>query len=140
MVKPKRKDSFEADGSGGNKRQKVVYVDKKKEGQDIQEKKRRAAAMMIPASKEERALTSASSAPEALRIIIGSYEKVLCGIDATFEDESNKVQRIGDPAHTQNNLVLNPVYMFSAHTGPIKCLATSDRYLVSGGSDEVIKC
>ena len=29
--------------------------------------------------------------------------------------------------------------MFSAHTGAIKCLASSDRYLVSGGSDEVIK-
>ena len=29
--------------------------------------------------------------------------------------------------------------MFSAHTGAIKCLAASDRYLVSGGSDEVIK-
>src|SRR5277367_1413975 len=29
--------------------------------------------------------------------------------------------------------------MFSAHTGAIKCLATNDRYLVSGGSDEVIK-
>jgi protein MAK11 len=30
--------------------------------------------------------------------------------------------------------------MFSAHTGAIKCLAANDRYLVSGGSDEVIKC
>jgi len=137
MVKPKRKDWFDADVSGGNKRQKVVYVDKKK-AQAIQERKRRDGAM-IPASKEERALTSASFAPETLRIIIGSYEKVLCGIDAMFEDKSNKVQRLVDFAYMQNNLVLNPVYMFSAPTGPIKCLATSDRYLVSGGSDEVIK-
>jgi protein MAK11 len=29
--------------------------------------------------------------------------------------------------------------MFSAHTGAIKCLAANNRYLVSGGSDEVIK-
>src|SRR5271170_6347247 len=29
--------------------------------------------------------------------------------------------------------------MFSAHTGAIKCLAANDRYLVSGGSDEIIK-
>ena len=138
MAKPKRKDSFEADVSGGNKRQKAVYVDKKTKVQGLQEGQKRDGAM-IPASKDEGGLASASSAPEALRIIIGSYEKVLCGIDATFDDKSNKVQRLVNPAHTQNNLVLNPVYMFSAHTGAIKCLATSDRYLVSGGSDEVIK-
>jgi len=29
--------------------------------------------------------------------------------------------------------------MFSAHAGAIKCLASNDRYLVSGGSDEIIK-
>ena len=42
-------------------------------------------------------------------------------------------------AHSQVKLNLNPVYMFSAHTGAIKSLAANDRYLVSGGSDEVIK-
>lgn len=79
--------------------------------------------------------------PKVIRIIIGSYEKVLCGIDAKFDSEStspNVLSSIDGPDR-QNKLVLNPVYMFSAHTGAIKCVAANDRYLVSGGSDEVIK-
>jgi hypothetical protein len=79
-------------------------------------------------------------AAKAIRIIVGSYEKVLCGIHAKFDSEStSKVFSSIDDPDCQNNLTLNPVYMFSAHTGAIKCLAANDRYLVSGGSDEVIK-
>lgn len=76
----------------------------------------------------------------AIRIIVGSYEKVLCGIDAKFDSGSTSIvlSPMDDP-DCQNTLALNPVYMFSAHTGAIKCLATNDRYLVSGGSDEIIK-
>jgi protein MAK11 len=78
--------------------------------------------------------------PNALRIVVGSYEKVLCGIDARFTVKSaEKVSPIMPLAYFQRNLTLNPVYMFSAHTGAIKCLAANNRYLVSGGSDEVIK-
>ena len=82
----------------------------------------------------------ARSKPTAIRIIVGSYEKVLCGVDARFETQSiDKVQSLIASANTKGKLSLNPVYMFSAHTGAIKCLAANDRYLVSGGSDEVIK-
>ena len=78
--------------------------------------------------------------PEAVRIIVGSYEKVLCGIDAKFEpDFKSNVLSTSDSPDCQHSLALNPVYMFSAHTGAIKCLAANDRYLVSGGSDEIIK-
>ena len=81
-----------------------------------------------------------SSKPTAVRIIVGSYEKVLCGVDARFDTQSTeKVTSFKVSSDGQNKLNLSPVYMFSAHTGAIKCLAANDRYLVSGGSDEIIK-
>lgn len=138
MVKAKRKDPVAVDRpsvSSRNKRQKAVHVEKQKE-QRQQVKKEDGA---IVSARKQDTSTSASPAPEALRIVIGSYEKVLCGIDAKLEHKTNKVQRLHGRAYMQNNLVLNPVYMFSAHAGAIKCLAINDRYLVSGGSDEVIK-
>jgi hypothetical protein len=83
---------------------------------------------------------SSPAKPNAVRIIVGSYEKVLCGIDAKFENQSpEKVSSSHILPDLQHKLALSPVYMFSAHTGPIKCLAANERYLVSGGSDEVIK-
>jgi hypothetical protein len=144
MAKAKRKEPVEVEASGvsaATKRQKVVHEEKsnksksKKEQQSLVKSKKDGA---VAAKNSEKVVTSASP-PEALRIVIGSYEKVLCGIDAKFEDKSEKVYRLSGSSSLQNNLVLNPVYMFSAHTGAIKCLATNDRYLVSGGSDEVVK-
>jgi hypothetical protein len=144
MAKAKRKDPVEVEASGvsaATKRQKVVHEENKnknknkKEQQSLVKSKQDGAS----AAKNSEEVVTSASAPEGLRIIIGSYEKVLCGIDAKFEDKSKKVRRLSDHCSLQNYLVLNPVYMFSAHTGAIKCLATNDRYLVSGGSDEVIK-
>lgn len=144
MAKAKRKDPVEVEASGvstATKRQKVLHEEKssksksKKEQQSLVKSRKDGAGA---AKNSEKVVTSASP-PEALRIVSGSYEKVLCGIDAKFEDKSKKVYRLSGSSSLQNNLVLNPVYMFSAHTGAIKCLATNDRYLVSGGSDEVIK-
>ena len=80
---------------------------------------------------------------DGVRIIVGSYEKVLCGINAAIDWKvgANKVKKKNWKASTniQSQMILHPVYMFSAHAGAIKCLASNDRYLVSGGSDEVIK-
>jgi hypothetical protein len=144
MAKAKRKDPVEVETPGVSaapKRQKIVHEEKKNKSKNQKDQqslvKSKKDGAVAPKNSEE--VVTSASAPEALRIIIGSYEKVLCGIDAKFEDKSKKVYGFTDPYSVQNNLVLNPVYMFSAHTGAIKCLATNDRYLVSGGSDEVIK-
>ncbi|KAG9286706.1 hypothetical protein G9A89_012256 [Geosiphon pyriformis] len=71
---------------------------------------------------------------ESFRIIAGSYERILYGIDAYwikpeeegFENENQKLK-------------LEPIFIFPAHSGCIKTVAVGGRYLASGSSDELIK-
>jgi hypothetical protein len=97
MAKAKRKGPLEVETpgvSGGNKRQKVVLVGKTTVQGRLEEKK---GGKTGSVAKED---TSASTSyPEALRIVIGSYEKVLCGIDAKFGDKPNQVWRLLNLTH-----------------------------------------
>ena len=116
MPKRKRKEQTEAVGgpkSGGTKKAKVP--DETATSKDLKSKPK---AAIVPE-------VSPPAKPKAIRIIVGSYEKVLCGIDAKFDSEfTSKVFSSIDGPDCQNKLTLNPVYMFSAHTGAIKCLAS----------------
>lgn len=72
----------------------------------------------------------------ALRIIIGSYEHVLYGYDATIKsratDESN-------PTDHGASAELTARYVYESHNAPITALAVSGKILVSGSHDEMIK-
>ena len=69
--------------------------------EQIEKKKLTTAAPIKPAkktsevtkSKPQAAVVTAennSSKPSAVRIIVGSYEKVLCGVDARFDSQSTE--------------------------------------------------
>jgi hypothetical protein len=90
-------------------------------------------------SEKKEVNVSTTAKANAVRIIVGSYEKVLCGIDGRFNSTLTEVQSSKNPIEIKHKFDLKPVYMFSAHSGAIKYLAANERYLVSGGSDEVIK-
>eukprot|EP00960_Hanusia_phi_P046037 757586-Hanusia_phi.AAC.1 len=54
-------------------------------------------------------------------IVAGTYERTLCGWSVDDEER------------------VTPVFNHPAHLGPIKAVAISGKYLVSGGNDEEIR-
>jgi len=92
MAKAKRKELVEVATSGvsaTNKRQKIVHGENKKKGLQKSLVKEKKDGAVVAENKGEK--DTPASPPEALRIVVGSYEKVLAGIDAKFEDKSKKV-------------------------------------------------
>ncbi|KAI9315402.1 WD40-repeat-containing domain protein [Dichotomocladium elegans] len=69
-----------------------------------------------------------SSDNEDFRIITGTYERILYGINAFWEksEEGLKVR-------------LEPVFIVPAHTGCIRTVAVGGQYLASGSTDEIIR-
>ncbi len=92
--------------------------------------------MSKPVSKRKREDSSVvkivadGNCSSTFRIIVGTYEHVLYGIDAitTYISKSASIA-----------VIFNPVWIFEAHTGAVKSVAVGGRYLASGGADEVIK-
>lgn len=69
--------------------------------------------------------------PSTFKIIAGSYEKLLYGLEGSVsvEGSSRKFQ-------------LKPVFMFPAHISSVKAVATSPnggKWLATGSTDEIIK-
>lgn len=89
--------------------------------------------------------TPPPAAPTTFIVSVGSYERLLYGLSCTFSIDANST--------TGFTLSLNPIFSFPAHLSSIKSVATSllaspqtgserkvgGKYLVSGGTDEVIK-
>ncbi|CAO1636948.1 unnamed protein product [Jaminaea pallidilutea] len=72
----------------------------------------------------------------SFRIITGSYERLLYGLQVT-QGSANTAS-----AQDSLSLTLTPMFQFPAHPASIKCLATagsSSKWLVTAGSDELIK-
>ncbi|KAI7908055.1 WD40-repeat-containing domain protein [Cokeromyces recurvatus] len=63
---------------------------------------------------------------EDFRIIVGTYERLLFGINANWND--NKTQ-----------LKLEPIFIIPAHTGCIRTVSVGGHFLASGSSDEIIR-
>jgi protein MAK11 len=67
---------------------------------------------------------------DEFRVIAGTYERLLYGLDACWKNES-------DP--TDKSLDLKLVIAYATHIGCVKSVATGGNYLASGSTDEVIK-
>ena len=72
-----------------------------------------------------------SGLPTSFKVIAGTYEKLLYGLEGTVsvEDGSHK-------------FALTPVFIFPAHISSIKTVAASPRggkWLATGSADEIIK-
>ena len=69
--------------------------------------------------------------PSAMRIVAGSYERLLFGLIAFPSRRDGKL-----------NVVLEPQFVFPAHVSSIRtvaCAGTDSKWLVTGGNDETIK-
>ncbi|KPV78002.1 uncharacterized protein RHOBADRAFT_50525 [Rhodotorula graminis WP1] len=100
------------------------------------------------------ASTAAASAPGAVKnpaapkrftVAAGSYERLLYGLECTFEPATG--------TGTDFELSISPIFSFPAHLSSLRTVAASTlthegtgserrvggKYLVSGGSDEIIK-
>lgn len=68
-----------------------------------------------------------------MRIIAGSYERLLYGIQADVSPDSTA---------SSLDMTLKPMFQFPAHPSSIKCLATAgahSKWLVTAGADELVK-
>ncbi|CAO3703308.1 unnamed protein product [Rhizopus stolonifer] len=63
---------------------------------------------------------------EDFRVIVGTYERLLYGINAVWNEQKTKLK-------------LEPVFIIPAHTGCIRTVSVGGQYLASGSSDEIIR-
>jgi protein MAK11 len=69
--------------------------------------------------------------PTSFKIVAGSYEKLLYGLEGTVTFEDSKLQ-----------FQLKPTFIFPAHVSCIKAVAASPhggKWLATGSADEIIK-
>ncbi len=79
----------------------------------------------------------ASSSPCTFMVIVGSYEKLLYGLQAAYSLTASK-----NSDKNQLRVSLEPVFIFPAHVGSVKAVAASPeggKWLVTGSIDEIIK-
>ncbi|GAA5804248.1 WD40-repeat-containing domain protein [Helicostylum pulchrum] len=63
---------------------------------------------------------------EDFRIVVGTYERLLYGINAFWNEDKTKVD-------------LQPIFIIPAHTGCIRTVAIGGHFLASGSTDEIIR-
>jgi WD40 repeat protein len=79
-------------------------------------------------------IKEAQEYPTSFKIIAGSYEKILYGLEATFDPSQ--------PSTSSAVPILKPVFIFPAHVACIKAVAASPnggKWLATGSTDEIIK-
>jgi protein MAK11 len=72
--------------------------------------------------------------PKTFKIIAGSYEKLLYGLEAAIEED--------EPGSSARRLQLKPIFIFPAHVSCVKAVAASPsggKWLATGSADEIIK-
>jgi protein MAK11 len=81
-------------------------------------------------------LHSLAPALPPMKLVAGSYERFLFGYHlapTSLKDEPAEDAELAEPRP------LSAAFTYAAHLGPIKSLAASGSYLVSGGSDDIIR-
>lgn len=105
---------------------------------DIKEKKSKGKEPATPpqgvanVSKDEDAFPLL---PKTFKVIAGSYEKLLYGLEAAFIED-------GEPGSSAGRLQLQPIFIFPAHVSCVKAVAASPsggKWLATGSADEIIK-
>lgn len=75
-----------------------------------------------------------SAAPSTFKIVVGTYEKLLYGLEGRFETGKDS---LGQPT-----LSLAPIFIFPAHVACVRAVAASPqggKWLATGSTDEIIK-
>ena len=85
-------------------------------------------ALGVAAGSKAAGLAALAATPGrsvGVQIAAGSYERLLFGLDLVHDSEAG--------------YGLKPLFIYAPHTGCIKALASGDRFLASGSTDEVIR-
>ena len=75
--------------------------------------------------------SSSTTLPTSFKVIAGSYEKLLYGLEGTVSSDS-----------AEYSFNLKPIFIFPAHVSCIKSVAVSPqggKWLATGSADEIIK-
>lgn len=77
------------------------------------------------------------------KIVAGSYERLLYGLEATVEPSSSDADASSAKnASTSFDVSLKPIFTFPAHISSIRTVATAgadSKWLATGGTDEIVK-
>ncbi|CDU25399.1 related to MAK11 protein (maintenance of killer toxin-encoding satellite M1 dsRNA) [Sporisorium scitamineum] len=76
----------------------------------------------------------------SFKIVAGSYERLLYGLEATVEPASDEPSSAS--TSTSFNVSLKPIFTFPAHISSIRTVATAgadSKWLATGGTDEIVK-
>ncbi|KAG8879570.1 hypothetical protein FRB98_005650 [Tulasnella sp. 332] len=98
-----------------------------------------------PADSVEPSSSSSSSSsppPRTFKIVAGSYEKLLYGLEGTFTpcDPTTAAGQSSPP--TRPTPTLKPIFIFPAHVGCVKAVSASPaggKWLATSSTDEIIK-
>ncbi|KAJ4476186.1 WD40-repeat-containing domain protein [Lentinula aciculospora] len=80
--------------------------------------------------KAKQTLASSSPLPSTFKVVAGSYEKLLYGLEGSTSIENDVVK-----------FHLKPIFIFPAHVSCIKAVAASPggKWLATGSADEIVK-
>lgn len=87
-----------------------------------------------PTSRREKREKKTPSLPSSFKIIVGSYERLLYGLEGTTSVSSTGASEL--------EWTLKPIFIFPAHVSCIKSVAASPqggKWLATGSGDEIIK-
>ncbi|KAG9031824.1 hypothetical protein FRB95_002269 [Tulasnella sp. JGI-2019a] len=93
---------------------------------------------VIADSERELSTLFPGSPPRTFKIIAGSYEKLLYGLEGTFPPFSPTTL----PGSSRPIPTLKPIFIFPAHVGCVKAAAaspTGGKWLATSSTDEIIK-
>ena len=83
-------------------------------------------------NQKSKDITQKESLPATFKIIAGSYEKLLYGLEGTILPD----------VHEEFKFHLKPIFIFPAHVSCIKAVAASPmggKWLATGSADEIVK-
>ncbi|KAI0295403.1 WD40-repeat-containing domain protein [Multifurca ochricompacta] len=115
--------------SASENKTRSVYLDDNKSDIDGPLKTLRVASHSVTSGKEQE-----SSLPSSFKVIAGSYERILYGLQGNVS--------IASSASSQLEWTLKPIFVFPAHVSCIKSVAASPnggKWLATGSGDEIIK-
>ena len=89
-----------------------------------------------PDKGKAKAVPDARLLPTTFKVVAGSYEKLLYGLEGSFAEETD------DNEPSKKRLRLKPIFIFPAHIACVKAVAASPdggKWLATGSTDESIK-
>ena len=96
----------------------------------------------VPTTENDDASPKKTFLPTTFKVIAGSYEKLLYGLQGSVTLSSESAPSTSTSAAYPYTFHLTPIFIFPAHVSCIKAVAASPeggKWLATGSADEIIK-